>query len=104
MKGNLCISNWANFTERLQKIYEMTIKELEQEYKRLGKEIDNTCVISICSVDGQTFSIGDSTRLQSIDSCAKPLLYSLLLEDIGYQKVFFLIRKSDLKIQKKIGP
>lgn len=87
MRSRLAISNWSHFIERIQKIYETTIQEIEEECKRTGVVIDKTCAISMCTVDGQTFSLGDYKQVYPIDACVKPLLYSLLLEDIGYENV-----------------
>lgn len=80
INNKLVIPNWKKFCERIQKIYEETLSTLSETE---GK----TCSISICTVDGQTFSIGDCKQHFPIESCAKPILYSLVLETIGYESL-----------------
>jgi glutaminase len=43
--------------------------------------------ISIVTVDGRTFEVGDSQRLFTIQSVSKPLMYGLALEDNGVEAV-----------------
>jgi glutaminase len=39
--------------------------------------------VSICTVDGQQFSFGDTDVNFSIQSCVKPLMYAVAVEDRG---------------------
>lgn len=39
--------------------------------------------VSICSVDGQRFSIGDTFVPFTLQSCSKPLTYAIALEMLG---------------------
>ena len=43
--------------------------------------------VSVCSIDGQRFSIGDSTQGFSIQSTSKPFMYGLCLASLGNQVV-----------------
>ena len=43
--------------------------------------------ISICTVDGQRFSIGDVHDKFTIQSTSKPITYSLTLEELGTEEV-----------------
>ena len=43
--------------------------------------------ISICTVDGQRFSIGDVHDKFTIQSTSKPITYSLTLEELGTDTV-----------------
>ena len=43
--------------------------------------------VSVCTVDGQEYSFGDTDALFSFQSCVKPLLYALALEENGSKKV-----------------
>ena len=43
--------------------------------------------ISICTVDGQRFSIGDVHDKFTIQSTSKPITYSLTLEELGTNTV-----------------
>lgn len=39
--------------------------------------------ISVCTIDGQRFSIGDVTVPFTLQSCSKPLTYAMALETLG---------------------
>ena len=41
--------------------------------------------VSICSIDGQRYSIGDSRDMFSIQSTSKPFTYGLCLEHLGQE-------------------
>ena len=43
--------------------------------------------MSVCTVDGQRFDIGDVDSAFSIQSCVSPLAYAVAVEDIGIAKV-----------------
>ena len=43
--------------------------------------------VSICTVDGQRFSIGDSGTIFSVQSVSKPISYAIALETCGKSKV-----------------
>ena len=43
--------------------------------------------ISICTVDGQRFSIGDVHDKFTVQSTSKPITYSLTLEELGTDEV-----------------
>lgn len=43
--------------------------------------------ISVCTVDGQRFSVGDVTVPFTIQSCSKPLTYAIALEKLGEHEV-----------------
>lgn len=43
--------------------------------------------VSVCTIDGQRFSIGDTTVPFTLQSCSKPLTYAIALESLGPQVV-----------------
>jgi glutaminase len=43
--------------------------------------------VSICTVDGQQFSFGDTDATFSIQSCVKPMMYAVAVEDRGLSLV-----------------
>ena len=43
--------------------------------------------LSVCTVDGQRFSLGDSRDLFSIQSTSKPFTYGLCISELGCQTV-----------------
>ncbi|XP_041765883.1 glutaminase liver isoform, mitochondrial isoform X1 [Anopheles merus] len=43
--------------------------------------------VSVCTIDGQRFSIGDTSVPFTLQSCSKPLTYAIALEKLGAQVV-----------------
>ena len=43
--------------------------------------------VSFCSIDGQLFSIGDTTREFSVQSSSKPISYLMALDELGEEEV-----------------
>ncbi|XP_001601673.2 glutaminase liver isoform, mitochondrial isoform X2 [Nasonia vitripennis] len=43
--------------------------------------------VSVCTIDGQRFSIGDTTIPFTLQSCSKPLTYAIALERLGQEVV-----------------
>lgn len=43
--------------------------------------------VSICTIDGQRFSIGDVNVPFTLQSCSKPLTYAIALDQLGEEVV-----------------
>lgn len=43
--------------------------------------------VSVCTIDGQRFSTGDTSVPFTIQSCSKPLTYAIALETLGHETV-----------------
>ncbi len=48
---------------------------------------ENLWAVAVETVDGRTFSIGDTDVDFSLQSCSKPLIYSLAVEELGAEYV-----------------
>lgn len=92
LAGNLILNDWKTITEKIIRIY----KEVAQikddgvlpDYITKYTEIDpNSFGISLCSVDGQTFNYGDNQIPISIQSCVKPFIYSMAIDEYGYDQI-----------------
>lgn len=80
----LVVRNWRKFTSEIEEIYH-EVKKIEgghvASYIPELSKVDPTLFgVSICTVDGQIFSIGDTELPFPIQSCGKPVLYSAALE------------------------
>lgn len=80
----LVVRNWSQFTSEIEAIYN-EVKTLKSGHvatyiPELGKVNPDLFGVSICTVDGQIFNIGDTEVPFPIQSCGKPVLYSAALE------------------------
>ena len=83
--GNLVIPKWGDFTTIIREIFE----ECRQE--KTGKVADLTpqmakvngenYAVSVCTVDGQRFSVGDFKNPFPIQDLNRVLLYTLCCTD-----------------------
>jgi glutaminase len=84
--NKLVIQNFVEYSDNLSRIFnrikEMPLKGSPANYiPQLANADPNLFGMSFCSIDGQMFSIGDTISKFSIQSCVKPLLYCLALEE-----------------------
>ena len=93
LQGRMVIPDFAGFCQEFREIYDCAkanksgapadyIPQLdlpEPEVDRFG--------LSLCTVDGQRFSVGDSDRFFSVQSTCKPVNYCLALEEHGPETV-----------------
>ena len=78
-ENDLIISEWSDFKNTINIIYNKTI------FNNSGKKADyipqlnnvdeNLYAISICSIDGQIYNIGDYNYDFCVQSCSKPITY-----------------------------
>jgi len=95
--NKLAIPNWKRFCETLTTIFEQ-VKDnkggaVATYIPELGCADPDWFGISVVSVDGQYFSLGDSGIEYPIESCMKPILYSMAIEDHGYDYVHKYVGK-----------
>ena len=88
----LVIPAFETFNENITEIYhKLKLNNAGEPDPFLKKVIDHfddsTFGISICTVDGQRFSIGDVHDKFTIQSTSKPITYSLTLEELGTEIV-----------------
>ncbi|NQY74697.1 MAG: glutaminase A [Candidatus Margulisbacteria bacterium] len=91
LKGDLIIPDFPSVTGKIKEIFEevASIKrgEVADYIPQLARVNPNYYAISICSVDGQQFHLGDNSIPYSIQSTSKPINYSIALEEFGEKKV-----------------
>ena len=85
------MNNWEELCKSTEVIYNDLLKEttgnVADYIPRLAQAEPNLFGISITSVNGDVFNIGDTTIPFCVQSCAKPLLYMMALEEHGIDHV-----------------
>ncbi|KAF0982092.1 hypothetical protein FDP41_011953 [Naegleria fowleri] len=91
LTGRLAITDWRNFCAEIEKIFEetrpLTDGNVATYIPQLAEVNPNYYGLSICTVDGQRFSLGDCDVDFTIQSCSKVFTYCLVCEDIGADNV-----------------
>lgn len=87
----LVVPDFKSFTQNITKIFDDT-KELKggkvADYiPQLARINPDYYAVSVCTIDGQKFSIGDFETSFCLQSTCKPLLYCMAQEEIGEEKV-----------------
>ncbi|KAJ3023465.1 UNVERIFIED_CONTAM: hypothetical protein HDU68_008603 [Siphonaria sp. JEL0065] len=96
--GNLAIPDFQLFKRGVQEIFE-NVKRLEfggnvaSYIPQLASVDPNLFAVSFCSIDGQRFNLGDAKVDFCVQSCSKPMTYSIALEEVGTDKVHSHIGK-----------
>ncbi|NJB72626.1 glutaminase [Saonia flava] len=88
---NLVIPDFESFCKEVEKMFLETLKNrkgnVADYIPQLARVNPNQFAISICTVDGQRFSLGDATVNFCLQSSCKPVNYCLALEELGGEKV-----------------
>jgi len=91
VQRQLRIPDFESFTEIIKEVYEEVLPDVSGEnaqYIPQLAEVDpDQFAISVTSVDGQHFSIGDFDKQFCIQSCSKPISYLLALDQFGIEYV-----------------
>lgn len=88
---NFVIPDFANFTSKIRDIFKnvsnIETGEVANYIPELAKINGNKFGLSICTIDGQIFNIGDSFEKFCVQSICKPINYCIALEDHGVEYV-----------------
>ncbi|CBY33675.1 unnamed protein product [Oikopleura dioica] len=89
--GNLVIPDFSTFKKTVTDIYE-ELKDFKSgnpaDYiPQLARADPNLWAVSVCTVDGQRFDIGDIDQTYSIQSTSKPFNYAMALDLYGNEYV-----------------
>lgn len=91
LNNQLAIPNFQEFCQELQVLFDDTIPNHQGFLPHYIPELANVNPdwfgVSICTVDGQTFSCGDSDQSFSLQAAVLPLAYCLACEQSGVEKV-----------------
>ena len=89
--GRLIIPDFLSFTDRIADIfYDTRGKDkghLPTYIPQLSRVDPNRFGLSLCTVDGQRFSLGDAHTSFALQSASKPVTYALALEQLGSDQV-----------------
>lgn len=84
IKGNLIIPNFFNFSNEITNIFNKIEKNISGNVAsyipQLARVNPNQLAVSICTIDGQLFSIGQSNIPYCVQSTCKPINYCIAME------------------------
>jgi len=90
-QGQLVVPDFVAFTKILKSIYQSVKKRsgghVASYIPELAKQDPDMFGISVCTIDGQRWSIGDSEVPVCVQSCCKPIAYLMAAEENGFEKV-----------------
>lgn len=91
IQGNLIIPDFKNFRAAIKRIYDKAKANKDGHVAtyipQLGRVNPEYFGVSICTIDGQRFSLGDYSVPFCIQSICKPINYCIALEEHGETKV-----------------
>ena len=90
-QGGFIIPDFSGFTDHIAQIYQDLVSintgDVARYIPQLARVDPKYLGISVCTVDGQTFDIGDTDVGFCVQSTCKPVTYCIALEDVGEDKV-----------------
>ena len=91
LKGDLIIPDFRSFSKKIQNIFD-SVKSIKggnvADYiPQLARVNPDYYAVSVCTIDGQQFHLGDHNVPYSIQSTSKPINYAIALEEFGEEIV-----------------
>ncbi|XP_076762984.1 glutaminase isoform X4 [Xylocopa sonorina] len=85
------IPDWSGFTKHIEDFYWRCKSNSEGKVAsyipQLARMNPDYWGVSVCTIDGQRFSIGDTSIPFTLQSCSKPLTYAIALDRLGQEVV-----------------
>lgn len=85
------VPDFSNFTKDIEDIYWKCKTNADGKVAayipQLARVNPDYWGVSVCTIDGQRFSIGDVNIPFTLQSCSKPLVYAIALEKLGQEVV-----------------
>ncbi|KAJ6665220.1 hypothetical protein lerEdw1_004269 [Lerista edwardsae] len=100
------IPDFVSFTSHIDELYENAKKQsggqVADYIPQLAKFSPDLWAVSVCTVDGQRHSVGDTKVPFCLQSCVKPLKYAIAVNDLGTEYVHRYVGKepSGLRFNK----
>ncbi len=89
--GELIIPDFGRFSGQIEEIYTKVAAlrdgKVADYIPQLARVDEDKFAVSVCTVDGQRFELGDADEAFTLQSSCKPLLYCAALEELGEQRV-----------------
>ncbi|XP_034028738.1 glutaminase kidney isoform, mitochondrial [Thalassophryne amazonica] len=96
-KDKFIIPNFEAFTQQINQMYENAQQqdggEIPDYIPQLAKFSPDLWGVSLCTVDGQRHSVGDTKVPFCIQSCVKPLQYAITVHELGSERVHHFVGK-----------
>jgi len=90
-KQDVVIPDWASFNEQITEMFNKCKTnqggEVASYIPQLAAYDPDLWGMSICTIDGQRFSLGDVNTKFTIQSCSKPFTYAICLSELGNEGV-----------------
>uniref|UniRef100_A0AC34FBB4 Glutaminase n=1 Tax=Panagrolaimus sp. ES5 TaxID=591445 RepID=A0AC34FBB4_9BILA len=87
LRNQLIVPNWAEFTTQIKELFESCRSETSGNVAtyipQLARQDPNRWGLSICTIDGQKFSLGDSKIPFCVQSVSKAFNYAIVASDSG---------------------
>ena len=97
LKGQLAINNWKELTDIITQIYNEVKYDNKGEVATYIPELadvdDELFGVTIVTVDGQVFQLGDTDNNFCVQSCSKPITYGIAIENYGEEVVHNFVGK-----------
>ncbi len=91
LSGDFIIPNFAGFREQVGKIFDTVAEnrggKVASYIPQLERVDPDLFALSVCTVDGQQFSLGDDEETFCVQSTCKPVSYAIALDDLGRDQV-----------------
>ncbi|KAI4880181.1 hypothetical protein NFI96_032672, partial [Prochilodus magdalenae] len=100
------IPDFQSFTSHIDELYDSAKKlsggQVADYIPQLAKFSPDLWAVSLCTVDGQRHTVGDTKVPFCLQSCVKPLKYAIAVHDHGTEYVHRFIGKepSGLRFNK----
>ncbi|KAM4563086.1 glutaminase liver isoform, mitochondrial isoform 1-T1 [Odontesthes bonariensis] len=91
------IPNFEEFTHQISRMYEsahqQTRGQVADYIPQLAKFSHELWGVSLCTIDGQRYSVGDTKIPFCLQSCVKPLEYAIAVHELGSDHVHQFVGK-----------
>ena len=97
LKGQLAVNNWQQIKNIINEVYNEVKKDNNGEVANYIPELaevdDELFGITVVTVDGQVFQVGDIDQKFCVQSCSKPITYGIAIENHGEEVVHNFVGK-----------